>query len=307
MPMATFSSIVKSEITNLGSIAENIAEISAIFNLAGFYDDHKIEVFTESAAIARHIYSLIKEVYKITPIVTIRKQGKQNLYITSVYDSEFVIRKDLSLVDHNNMITYTPGEYIISDEETKRAYLKGVFLVKGSVNDPKTARYHLEIAAEFKEQASFIKSLLNSFNLNSKVIKRTHNYTVYIKEAEKISDFLRIIKAHEAVMYYEDIRIYRDLKNMTNRLNNCDQANIEKTLSSSNSIINDINYLQSIDCYSLLSEDVQVTGLYRVKYPESSLKELSMIITHETNQALTKSGVNHRLRKIKELSDKLRK
>jgi len=305
--MVTFSSIVKSEITNIGSKAENIAKLSAVFNLAAFFDETKIEVFTESAAIARHIYSLIKETYNINPIVTVRKQGRHNLYITSIYDGEYVIRKDLSLVDKNNMVIYQPNEYIISDEETKRAYLKGVFLVKGSVNDPKTARYHLEIATEFKEQADFIKKLLNSFNLNSKVIKRTHNYTIYIKEAEKISDFLRIINANDAVMYYEDIRIYRDLKNMTNRLNNCDQANIEKTLNTSSSIINDINYLQEVDCYSLLPEDVQVTGMYRVKYPESSLNELSVIITHETNQTLSKSGVNHRLRKIKELSEKLRK
>ena len=309
--MASFTSLVKGEIaTNLGTKAENIAEISAIFNLAAIYDDSKIKLHTENPTIARHIYTLIKEVYNISSLVTIRKQkffDKNYLYITSIYDYEFVIRKDLSLVDKNNQIKHIPDDYIISDEETKRAYLRGVFLIKGSVNDPKTARYHLEIATDHKQQAEFIKKIINSFNLNSKIIKRTNNYTIYIKEAEKISDFLRIINAGNAVMYFEDIRIYRDHKNMTNRLNNCEQANIEKTISSSNQIIEDINYLKEIDCYNLLPEDVAETGLYRVKYPESSLNELSAIIAHETGKSLSKSGINHRLRKIKELAKKLRK
>ena len=143
---------------------------------------------------------------------------------------------------------------MISDEEQLRAYLRGVFLVSGSVNDPKTSRYHLEFILDTKEYANFINDLLNSYELNSKIIKREKNYTVYIKEAEKISDFLRVIKAFSAVMYFEDIRIYRDHKNMTNRLNNCEQANMDKVFITANKQIKDIEKLYELDMVDLLDD-----------------------------------------------------
>ena len=94
-----------------------------------------------------------------------------------------------------------------------RAYLRGLFIISGSINDPKKSRYHLEFLFNNEEYAKFIVKNLNEFYLNSKYIKRDNKFMVYIKEAEKIGDFLRIINAPNAVMYYEDIRIYRDHKN----------------------------------------------------------------------------------------------
>ena len=129
---------------------------------------------------------------------------------------------------------------------------------------------------------------------------------VYIKESEKISDFLKVIKAFKGVMYFEDIRIYREKVNMNNRINNCEQANVEKSMASSNKQISDINYIKEKDAYDLLDERVKQVAEYRIKYPDSSLIELSEIISVETNNKITKSCVNHRLRKIKDLADKLR-
>ena len=129
---------------------------------------------------------------------------------------------------------------------------------------------------------------------------------VYIKESEKISDFLKLIKAYNGVMYFEDIRVYREKVNLNNRINNCEQANVEKSLASSNKQISDINYIKEKDAYELLDDKVRLVAEYRVKYPDSSLIELSEIISVETNNKITKSCVNHRLRKIKDLADKLR-
>ena len=181
-----------------------------------------------------------------------------------------------------------------------RAYLRGLFLTVGSINDPKTSRYHLELSLPNKEYALFIEKKLNNFYLNSKMLKRDKNYMVYIKEAEKISDFLRIIKSYKAVLYFEDIRIYRDHKNMTNRLNNCEQANMDKVFLTSMEQLKDIQKLKEYDLVELLDDKIKEAIYYREKYPENSLSELSEIITEETGKSITKSGLNHRFRKIKE-------
>ena len=100
--------------------------------------------------------------------------------------------------------------------------------VCGSINDPKTSRYHAEFVVANEETANFVNKLLNELYFNSKVIKRDKNYMIYIKESEKISDFIKMLNATTSLFYYEDIRIYRDHKNMTNRLNNCEQAHTKQ-------------------------------------------------------------------------------
>ena len=143
--------------------------------------------------------------------------------------------------------------------------------------------------------------------MNSKVLRRKKGYMVYIKESEKISDFLKLIKAFNGVMYYEDIRTYREKINLNNRINNCEQANVEKSMASSNRQIKDIEIIKAYDAYDLLDDKVKTVAEYRVKYPDSSLIELSEIISVETKNKITKSCVNHRLRKIRELAEKLQK
>ena len=179
-------------------------------------------------------------------------------------------------------------------------------MISGSVNDPKTSRYHLEFLIQELDFANFLCNELNYFNLKAKVLRRKKGYMVYIKESEKISDLLKLLKAYEEVMYFEDIRIYREKVNMTNRLNNCEQANIEKSMKSAKKQIEDINFIKEKDSYDLLDEKLKLVAEYRVKYPESSLIELSEIISVETNSKMSKSCLNHRLRKIKDLADKIK-
>ena len=303
----SFTSIVKEEVSRLDTTKlEDISELSAIIRIASNIKNDSINITVENNSVARRTFKLIKNIYNITPSITVRNKrlGKGFTYMLNIKNKNNSLLKDLSIYDNNKYLTI-PKEYLISDEDSLRAYLRGVFIVSGSVNDPKTSRYHLEFILDTKEYSEFISKLLNTYELNSKIIKREKNYTVYIKEAEKISDFLRIIKAFSAVMYFEDIRIYRDHKNMTNRLNNCEQANVDKIFMTAAKQIKDIEKLYELDMVDLLDDKLKEVIEYRMKYKESSLKELADIISLETGTTITKSGLNHRFRKIKEILEKI--
>lgn len=129
---------------------------------------------------------------------------------------------------------------------------------------------------------------------------------VYIKESEKIGDFLRIIKATNALLYYENIRILRNEKNILNRINNCEQANVDKIIQTAANQIEYINYIKTNDAFDMLDEKLKDVCNYRLNYPEMSLSELSNIMSLETQSKITKSGLHHRFNKIKLIAMKLK-
>ena len=300
----SFTSMVKNEITKYESMrSENIAELSAILRNNSIIEKKIIRVSTENASIARRIYELLKTLYDVQIGITVRSNfnfKKNMIYILDIKEKLSFIINDLCLNDD------IPKSYILDDDVEKAAYLKGCFLAKGSINDPASSRYHLEFIVDTHDYALFLKKLLNDYYLNSRILRRNKGYMVYIKEAEKISDFLRVIKAYNAVLYFEDIRIYRDHKNMTNRLNNCEQANVNKIISTATRQVDDINYIIEKSTLDLLDEKTQTACMYRLKYQESSLLELSEIMSHELGEVITKSGLNHRFRRVKELADRIR-
>lgn len=307
----TFSGKIKQTISALEeSKLEHISELSGMFITNADIKLYSIKVQTENINVANRIFKLIKNIYGVTSNIMVKKNynfKKNELYIIEIKKDVPKILKDLGLLNEQGFeLLKIPNEFIVSDDELKKAFLRGCFLISGSVNDPKTSRYHLEILINEIEFANFLCNLLNEYKLNAKVHRRKKGYMIYIKESEKISEFLTMLKAFDEVLYFEDIRVYREKINMSNRINNCEQANVEKSMKTAQSQINDINYLKEIDAFDLLDEKVKETANYRVKYPESSLIELSEIISVETNTKVTKSCVNHRLRKIKELADKAR-
>lgn len=307
----TFSGKIKQTISSLEeSKLEYISELSGIFSTNAEIKLYAIKVQTENINVANRIFKIVKNIYGVTSNIIIKKNynfKKNELYIIEIKKDVPKILKDLGLLNEQGFqLLKVPNEFIVSDDELKKAFLRGCFLISGSVNDPKTSRYHLEILINEIDFANFLCNLLNEYNLNAKVHRRKKGYMIYIKESEKISAFLTMLKAYDEVLYFEDIRTYREKINMSNRINNCEQANVEKSMKSAQSQINDINYLKEIDAYDLLDEKVREVCEYRIKYPESSLIELSEIISVETNNRITKSCVNHRLRKIKDLADKLR-
>ena len=200
----SFTTTIKEEISRIDNTrSESISELSGFLRNNGSCTDTTIDLLTENATVAKRIYKLIKDIYDVTCEIENRKSvnfSKNNLYLIMINDKVDFILKDLSVIDDHGNILEEPSNYILGSEEEIRAYLRGAFLSKGSINDPKTARYHLEFLIEEKKEANIISKLLNEFDLNSKVLSREKGYMVYIKEAEKIGDFLRIIQASQAVL-----------------------------------------------------------------------------------------------------------
>ena len=299
----SFSTQVKNEISKLETKKiENITELSAILrNIATI--DNEIKVQTENASVARRIFTLIKDTFNISPRIVVRRGynfNKNYIYIIRINKKQDIVINNLELTSS------IPKDYLISDDDLVRAYLRGLFLSVGSINDPKKSRYHLEFMLNSKEYSEFVSSLLNKYDLKSKVLKRENRYMVYVKEAEKIGDFLRFMQAMNALFYYEDIRIYRDHKNMTNRLNNCEQANVDKIIETANKQLKDIEKIESINGLELLDDKTKEAAIYRKKYPEVSLTELGEIISIETGNKITKSGLYHRFKKIKDMANKIK-
>lgn len=307
----SFTVQIKEEISNIKSTkSELIAELSAYIRNNGVFSKENIIMTTENKFLVDHIIESIKSIYQIDLQVEIIENlnfSKKDLYQITIPKKEVSLLRDLGILDDKNHDLELIPNYIVGANEEIRAYLRGVFLGTGSINDPKTSRYHMELLINKPQESVFIQKLLNLFDLNAKILSRDKGYMIYIKEAEKISDFLKILGANKAVMYYEDVRVYRDKKNKTNRLNNCEQANMDKIIETATSQLEDIDIIEKNDGIMLLDEKVKEALSYRKKYPESSLKELAEIISLETNKSITKSGLNHRLRKIKELADSFRK
>ncbi len=307
----TFSSKIKKEIsTTECTRAEYLSELSGVIRTSAEIKIYNIKIQTENKFVANRIFGLFKILYDINLNITLRKNynfKKNEIYVLELKRDTLKVLRDLGIVNDKNQLLRIPSESLLSDDELTRAYLRGVFMVSGSLNDPKTSRYHLEFLINDTEYANFLNNLLKANNLNSKILHRKKGYMIYVKEAEKISDFLRLIRAYNGVMYYEEIRVYREKINMTNRLNNCEQANVERTIETSSKLVKQINYIKEKGMFDLLDEKLQESAEYRLRYPESSLLELSKIMSLETNTNISKSCLNHRFRKIKEFADKLMK
>lgn len=295
----TFTTQIKEEITKEEN--NNIEDLTSLCTYLKFnatLEEDKMTVMVVNASVARWIFKLLKTNYNVLIKLTTRTMKRfkaRNLYILEVKEKLDLIYKDI-----DNIFK----EINTSSDEEKKAFLKGMFLACGSINDPKKNQYHLEFLVKEEEDAKLIDDLLNSLKIKSKVLKRDREYMVYVKSSENISDFIKYLGAFNALFYFEDIRIYKDHKNMANRLNNCEQANVERTLKSSKVILDNIKYLEDNDLLMLLDDRSKEIIEYKKKYPDTSLGELAEIITMETNKSITKSGINHHFRKINALVKK---
>ena len=295
----TFTTQIKEEITKEEN--NNIEDLTSLCTYLKFnatLEEDKMTVMVVNASVARWIFKLLKTNYNVLIKLTTRTMKRfkaRNLYILEVKEKLDLIYKDIDNIFN---------EISTSSDEEKKAFLKGMFLACGSINDPKKNQYHLEFLVKEEEDAKLIDDLLNSLKIKSKVLKRDREYMVYVKSSENISDFIKYLGAFNALFYFEDIRIYKDHKNMVNRLNNCEQANVERTLKSSKVILDNIKYLEDNDLLMLLDDRSKEIIEYKKKYPDTSLGELAEIITMETNKSITKSGINHHFRKINALVKK---
>ncbi len=296
----SFTGTVKNEITTLKLTATaKVALLSGFFRNNYQIINNYITISSENDAVIAYLKELLDSYEEISyqeELLDNNNFSKNKLKALIITKGNDFIKETFCIED------YIVPNYIVELDDEIRGYLRGVFLSSGSINDPKTSRYHLEFLIEKGEEAVFVQKLLNNYSLNVKLLSRDKGFMLYVKEAEKISDFLKIVGASKAVLYYEEIRVYRDTKNKTNRLNNCEQANMDRVLETAMEQLKYIRILEDNLAIELLDDKTKEALEYRKKYQEASLKELSEIISLETGKKITKSGLNHRFRKIKELA-----
>ena len=310
--MASYASDVKKELTALELHPEHAkAELAAFLRMNGVLNlhDHQfsLDITTENPAIARRIFKLIKVAFKIEPLLIVSRKmklKKNNQYLVRLQRNVKEILEELQIWDdQEGFVTHVPSR-IMASREGAMSYLRGAFLAGGSVNNPETSRYHLEIYSTNEDHNDGVAELMNKyFYLNARTTSRRHGYIVYIKEAEKIGDFLHIVGALNAMLAFEDLRIMRDMRNSVNRLVNCDTANLKKTASAAAKQIEDIELIDEKQGLDSLPEKLATLARFRLKHPELSLKELAMQVP---DGPISKSGVNHRFKKLKEIATSLR-
>lgn len=288
------------------------AELSALIRMNGVISlSNKglvLDFATENAAIARRTLQLIKQLFDTEVDLLSRKKmqlKKNNVYIIRIKKNAREIATELGIMSESVGFVLGIAKDLVEYDCCKRAYMRGAFLAGGSVNNPETSSYHFEICTLDQELAEDLKDLLNVFQLNSRVLQRKKGYIIYIKEAEKISDFLRAIEAYNAVLNFEDVRIFRDIRNSENRLNNCEIANETKTIAAAQRQIENIELIDLVYGIDSLPERLQHVAKLRLEFPEENLTYLSDI-SNERGLKLTKSGINHRMRKLAEMADEIR-
>ena len=184
----------------------------------------------------------------------------------------------------------------------RKAYLRGLFLKAGSISDPEKM-YHLEISCEKKDFAIRLKEMLSAYDLRSKIVDRKGHYVVYLKDSGQIADFLALIQAHKSLLSLENTMVVKDVRNTVNRKVNCETANIQKTVSASLTQIEAIEYIRDHIGFEKLPESLREIARVRLENPDDSLEKLGLRL----NPPVGKSGVNHRLRKLKAIAEEEKK
>lgn len=306
----SFAAEVKKELTSLEVHREHAkAELAALIRMNGSLSINNqqfvLNVQTENAAIARRIYSLLKDHYNVRSELLVRRKmklKKNNVYIVRLKQETKRVLLDLDIMDGLMFHSHVSDE-IMGNAQKMRSYLRGAFMASGSVNNPETSRYHLEIYSIYEEHNQDICDMLNYYGLNARALERRNGFISYLKGAEKIADFLTLIGATNSMLKFEDVRIVRDMRNSVNRLVNCETANMNKTIDAASKQIDNIEFIQQRVGLGALPEKLQEIAKLRLEHPEVSLKELGEMIP---SGAISKSGINHRIRKINEFADRLR-
>lgn len=290
----SFSGKIKQELSANYSKARhcNLAELSAIVHMSGefFMDRHGVCTLrfdTENFPVARKCFTLMEKTFNIESYIVIRRNPAKDSWS---YSLGF---KGEELLAVKNAIVQAVC--------CKRAYIRGAFITAGSMSDPSKS-YHFEIVCSTLEKAEYLRDMINSFDMEAKIVKRKKAYVVYLKDGSQIVDILNVMEAHVSLMELENVRILKEMRNAVNRKVNCETANINKTVSAAVRQLEDIVYIRDTTGFDKLPEGLRDVALTRLAYPDAALKELGSLL----EDPIGKSGVNHRLRKLSEIAEKLR-
>lgn len=287
------------------------AELTALIKMDGTIQisgEHRVslKVTTENAAVARRIFSCLKNLFNINTEIMIQKKNrlkKNNIYLIKINESSDVrlILTELGILNKNNEFVEGIPPEIVAKECCRRAYLRGVFLGGGSVNNPE-GTYHLEILTNNQRHSEDISNLMMQYNLSPRISPRKNWFVVYLKGSEEIIELLNIMGAHSALLNFENIRIYKDMRNQVNRLVNCETANLSKTVDAAMRQIENINLIAKEIGMDNIPKTLRDVAEARLEYPDVSLKELGELM----DPKVSKSGINHRMRKLEKLSEEIR-
>lgn len=304
----SFSDEVKHEIARIRSV--ELPELAALIRMDGIIQiinkklALKIKVY--HGDLARKVFSIIKDQFNLDIQIIVRKGNHFSNH--NVYELRLKPQKglkiflhELGFIDENNRLVFRIKKEFIDNRECQRAYLRGAFLGGGSINDPRS-EYHLELRCEHESFAEDLVRILDKFAIQGHITEHNHKYIVYLKSYEEIVTVLNVIGAHQALLKMENQRVLKDLKNDVNRKVNFETANLDKTIQAAMEQIEDIELIEVSKGLNSLSIGLQEIALLRKENPYASLKELGEMLL----PPLSKSGVNHRLRRLKKIADKIR-
>lgn len=306
----SFSTTTKEELARLEDRQKccRLAELAALIRMDGTLQisanqQYSLNVTSESGPVARKIYNLSKMVLNLPTNIVVRRKlrlKKNNSYLVKIYPRGIEDLQKLGLVNGDGEIQPGIDKNIIKKRCDQKAYMRGAFMARGSISNPE-GHYHLEIITNDEAHALGLSSLLNQFNLKSKVSTRKNFFVVYLKESEHIFEFLALIGAHQALFEFENIRILKGMRNQVNRIVNCETANLNKTVDAAVRQMENIKLIEQTIGLQALPDNLKQVAEKRLLYPDLSLKELGEMLT----PPIGKSGVNHRLRKIDEIAAKI--
>lgn len=307
----SFAATTKKELTRIDASPCCLrAELAALVRMNGVIQlgrETTLGVRTENAATARRIFSLFKEVYGLHPEVLVRKKvrlKKNRTYMIRLAVQAVDVLRDLGIIGNHLERIQGIATQLLQTECCRRSYLRGAFLAGGSVNNPDSGSYHLELVSTYHDHGEALCRLMNRYyHLHAKMIERKKGFVTYIKEGDKIGEFLNIVGAHQSLFHFEDVRIMKDMRNSVNRLVNCDTANLNKTIQAAMRQIESIQVIEKAQGLDQLPPPLREIAEARLQYPEVTLTELGQMLP---SRKLSKSAVNHRMRKLHALADKLR-
>ena len=277
----SFSAQVKRELSeHIGSSRHcKLAELAALVSMTGYMSKNIIQDRESQTAIIK-----IEKLFKLLKLDANSDEVVQALKLSQLGEQ------------------YITNKQLVERSCCKQNYVRGAFLATGSVTDPEKG-YHFEIVCELLEHATLLIDIIKSFGLEPKLVKRKKYYVVYLKDGSMIVDILNIMGAHISLMDMENVRILKDMRNSVNRRVNCETANINKTVSAAVKQIEDIIYIEKTKGLKSLPDNLRLLAELRLDEPELPLKDLGEML----NPPIGKSGVNHRLRKLSEIANELRR
>ena len=311
----SFSGRVREELAENISAARHcrIAETAAFIGMCGTvvinsFDRYSIKIHSENLLVARKVFTLIEKTFNIRTDISIRrniaKQSVSYAVIVRRHEDAFRILQATKMIgDHRgNADDIHPFSLLVLQQMCcRRAFLRGAYQAAGSMSDPKKS-YHFEIVCSLPEAAERIREVICSFGLAAKIVKRKKSYVVYLKEGSQIVDILNVMEAHISLMELENVRILKEMRNSVNRKVNCETANINKTVSAAVKQVEDITYLRDTVGFEHMPDNLVEAAAARLENPDATLKELG----EKLDPPVGKSGINHRLRRLSEMADKVR-